>query len=307
MIADWVASSVRAKGMVQRRVGRGGCDRVASCPGLDAAVAVLAESIYGGWLTEVSSLSGAQRAVNETVLWQFRVLAGWMPASGTHLLAAAAAGFEAANIVSLAQRLSGRAYARAPYDLGALATAWPTVRAATSLADLSRAVRESRWGDVGALSDADDLADILTAAWLQRLTVVAPAVRPWAVTVFVLLAARILFVDHAEPSARFAQIVRPSLAEAWRSTHDLSALAAALPRSARTAVEGIEAPTDLWRAEVRLVDTIEADGARLLRDSMPGPEVVLGAVALLAVDSWRVRAALAEAAAETKGILDVVA
>jgi hypothetical protein len=136
---------------------------------------------------------------------------------------------------------------------------------------------------------------------------VAPAVRPWAVTAFVLLAARILFVDHAEPSARFVQIVRPSIAEAWHSAHDLPALAAALPRSAQTAIAEIEAPTELWRAEVRLASTVEADGARLLRGSMPGPDVVLGAVAMLAVDAWRVRAALAMAAADANGSLDVVA
>ncbi len=307
MIADWVASSVRARGMAQRRVGRGGCDRIIASHDLEEAVAFLAGSVYGVRLAEATTLSEAQRAVSETVLWQLRVLAGWMPANGTHLLAAAAAGFEAENIVALAQQINGRADARKPFELGGLATAWPTVCTATSLADLSTALRESRWGDVGTLSDADGLSDILMAAWLQRLMTAAPAARPWAVTALVLVAARVRFVDQVEPALRFGQIVRPSIADSWRSANSLAGFAAALPRSARMAVDGIRAPTDLWRAEMRLATTVEDDGARLLRGSMPGPEIILGAIALLAVDGWRVRAALASAAASANGSLDVVA
>ncbi|MEO7121743.1 MAG: V-type ATPase subunit [Lacisediminihabitans sp.] len=307
MIADWVAASVRARGMVQRRMGQGGCDRLAACHDFDSAAALLEGSVYGDRLSGVSTLGEAQRAVNESVLWQFRVLAGWMPASGTQLVAAAVAGFEAHNIVALSQGLSGRAESPAPYELGALATAWPTVRTATSLTDLSIALRESRWGDVGTLSDPDDLADILTAAWLQRLMTVAPAARPWVVRAFVLIASRILVVDHTTPSARFLQIVRPSIADSWPSAHDLTGVAAALPRSARTVLDGVESPTDLWRAEMRLVDTVETDAGRLLRGALPGADVILGAIALLAVDAWRVCAALATAAADAGGSLDDVA
>lgn len=307
MMADWVAASVRARGMAQRRVGRGGCDRIAACQDIDSAIALLNGSVYGSRLSEVSALDAAQRAVNETVLWKLRVLAGWMPASGTQLVTAVAAGFEVENIVGLAQRLGGRADAREPYDLGALVTAWPMVRTATSLADLSIALRQSRWGDVGTLTDADGLADVLSVAWLRRLMVVAPAARPWAVTAFVLVAARILFVDNAKPAARFAHIVGPGIAQAWRTTRGLSAFAAALPRSAQPAIAGIASPAELWRAEMRLVETVEADGARLLRSSVPGPDVVLGAVTVLTMDAWRVRSALAMAAADEHGSLDVVA
>ena len=47
----------------------------------------------------------------------------------------------------------------------------------------------------------------------------------------------------------------------------------------------------------------------MIRRSTPGPEILVGAVALLAVDAWRVRAAL-EVAAHGGGpleALDVVA
>lgn len=307
MIADWVAASVRARGMAQRQVGRGGCDRIGASRDFDGALALLSGSIYGVRLEGVSTLSEAQRAVNDTVLWHLRVLAGWLPASGTQLVTAAAAGFEVDNIVALAQHLQGRANATAHYELGALATAWPTLSTATSLTDLSAALRASRWGEVGTPTDADDLVDVLTVAWLQRLTAVAPAARSWTLTMIVLIAARILFVDHAAPTARFVQTVRPRIAEAWRSTHDLTAFAAALPRSAREAIIDVEAPEELWRAEMRLITTVSDDAARLLHGSSAGPDVVLGAVALLAMDAWRVRAALAQAAAGAGGSFDVVA
>jgi hypothetical protein len=47
----------------------------------------------------------------------------------------------------------------------------------------------------------------------------------------------------------------------------------------------------------------------MLRTANPGPEPVLGALAVLAVDGWRVRAALASAAvgAGPSEVLDVVA
>ncbi|MFD0515749.1 hypothetical protein [Streptomyces aureus] len=41
---------------------------------------------------------------------------------------------------------------------------------------------------------------------------------------------------------------------------------------------------------------MQADGAAMLRDGRYGPRVVVGAVAVLSVDAWRVRAALESAA-----------
>ena len=54
---------------------------------------------------------------------------------------------------------------------------------------------------------------------------------------------------------------------------------------------------------------VEADGFALLRRPRAGPEVVLGAIAVMAMDAWRVRAALAAAAAGTGSseVLDAVA
>ena len=59
---------------------------------------------------------------------------------------------------------------------------------------------------------------------------------------------------------------------------------------------------------IRAVAAVEEDAFALLRTAMPGPSVVLGAIVVLAIDAWRVRAALA--AAEAGGgseVLDAVA
>ncbi len=88
----------------------------------------------------------------------------------------------------------------------------------------------------------------------------------------------------------------------------MAQLRVALPVTLRSVLDGIDRPTDLWRAEVRAVAQVEDDGFGLLRTAMPGPSVVLGAIAVLAIDAWRVRAALA--AAEAGGgseVLDAVA
>ncbi|WAP50822.1 hypothetical protein OL239_12580 [Arthrobacter sp. ATA002] len=68
-------------------------------------------------------------------------------------------------------------------------------------------------------------------------------------------------------------------------------------------------PADLWRAEAALAARVENDGFRLIRAGLPGPNTVLGAMAVLATDAWRVRAALAAAAAHagTSEVLDAVA
>ncbi|MEJ1230272.1 MAG: hypothetical protein WDM88_06135 [Galbitalea sp.] len=46
----------------------------------------------------------------------------------------------------------------------------------------------------------------------------------------------------------------------------------------------IDTPSQLWRAEARLGTVVESDGLRLLRGSLPGPDIVLGAFAAIAVE-----------------------
>ena len=308
MTASWVAASVRARSMAHLRLGATRCRRLAAAPDLATAVSLLEDTGYARRLAGVTDLATAQRATYETLLWQLRVLAGWLPPGGAGLVRALAAAFERDNIVMLARHLAGGPEPSGAYDLGALATAWPRLRDQPSLSSLTDALAHSAWGPTGPL-DAVALRDVLTLAWLRRLVAAAPAATPWARTAATLLAARMVLVDHVAPTTRVIQLARPWLGREWATAHDLSRLRAVLPRTSRTVLAGVREPEDLWRPEAQAKADVETDALRLVRAALPGPDVVLGAVAVLAVDGWRVRAALAAADAGTGSseVLDAVA
>ncbi|MBT1002545.1 hypothetical protein KIH31_08000 [Paenarthrobacter sp. DKR-5] len=308
MKADWVAASVRARSMAQRRSGAGTARAIAALPTLESAVAALHGSSYADRLSGTAGLGAAERAIQEAVLWQLRVLAGWLPASGTALARAAAGTFEIENITGLARRLADGTLSGEPFQLGALATAWTRVREAASADELVSVLRTTAWGDVGT-AQSGTLRDALTVSWARRLAAVAPSARPWCDAVCVLTAARALMVDSHLPSAPVLHHLRPVLGSAWESASTLAGFSDALPPSLRKVVLGIDSPQELWRAEARLRASVQAAGFRLLRASMPGPDVVLGAIAILSVDAWRLCAALAAAAAGAGGseVLDAAA
>jgi hypothetical protein len=343
MRSDWVAASVRARSMAQRRVGAGTCRTIAAAPGLPAATSQLADTVYGMELKSAQTLSQTHRATRRTVLWQLRVLAGWIPAGGTRLIRAAAAAFEADNILALDLHLRRQETGVSPaFDLGGLATAWPRLSTAATDEELRAALASSPWGDPG---PETALADILTLVWVRRLAAEAAAVRPWAAAAAALIAARLVLVEGTAPAPRLVTLLRPLLGTGWTAatgTTELSSpgfpsnpksnpglpsnpkstsglpsgpksnpesLRNALPPAAARALDGVDRPADLWRAEAALAVRIESDGFSLLRAGLPGPDVVLGAMAVLAADAWRVRAALASAAlhAGTSEVLDAVA
>jgi len=296
MSAAWVAASVRARSMVRHGVGAGGSRRIAEQRSLGDALHLLADTAYADRLAGCTDLAVAARATRDTVLWQLRVLAGWMPARGAKLARAAAGAFERDNVVGLASRLDGSPAAYNPFDLGALATSWRRLRTAASTEQLTEALRRSPWGGTG--SDGNVvLRDVLTLVWLHRLAAVAPQTRSWAGAVCALTAARIALVDGAEPSPRVLELVRPVLGRTWETAANMAEFQAALPSSVQPVLRGIESPEELWRAEAGMRATVEADGYRLLSGSHHGPGVVLGAIAVLAMDAWRVRAGLAAASA----------
>jgi hypothetical protein len=310
MRADWVAATVRARALTNRRLGAGGSRLVAARRDLPDALAALSGSVYASRLLGISDLAAAERATRDTVLWQLRVLAGWVPATESRLCRAAAGGYERDNIVDLAGHLDDGRLLPAAYGLGTLGTAWSRVGTATSLPELAAALRRSPWGDVGADgTGTTSWRDALTLVWLRRLADVAPAARPWVQLVGALNAARIVLVDRAEPSPRLSQLLRPVIGSRWESAGDVASLRDALPRAVHAVLRGVDEPDQLWRAEARVRGVVEADGFRLLRTALPGPDVILGAIAVLAVDAWRVRAALAAACLGTGSseVLDAVA
>ncbi|WP_207344272.1 hypothetical protein [Arthrobacter sp. E3] len=296
MKTDWVASSVRARAMARRRLGAGASRSIAAELTLDAALSSLQGSSYADWLGHASGLAEAERGIQESVLWQVRVLAGWLPASGTALARVAAGTFEIENIVALARQLEGGPTAPAPYYLGALATAWHNVSEAGSSEQLTAILRTTPWGDVGGLA-AGPLGAALRVAWARRLLALAPAARPWCGAMCVLTAARSLTVDGATAAPPLLHLLRPVIGRSWESAGSIGEFRDSLAPSLQKVVLDIASPMELWRAEAQAHSTVEKDGFRLLRGSLPGPDVVLGAIAVLSVDAWRVRAALAAAAA----------
>lgn len=301
MTADWVAVATRGRGLERRRLGRLGAERLAALPSLDAALAELIRTPYRRDVRPGMDLRAAQRGVFATLLWHLRVLAGWSRPVGAERIRRLAAGFEIANIVGRFSRLGGAA-PEAEFTLGALTVGWTRFATLRTIAELRAGLAESAWGDPG----GDEVGAVrltLEAAWMQRIADRVPEARGWAMAYAAIVLARII-ASAAEGGA--VTVARRTLCEVLGGRADgarsWSDLAACVPRACAWALEGIEHPTELWRAEARLWARIEREAFRLGATVQPGPEKIVGLVALLAADARRTRAAL-ELAARGGGVL----
>jgi hypothetical protein len=122
--AGWVAGGVRARAIARRRLGADAARELAACSSLEQAVGMLAATAYGGPAQDGQGLAAVQHGIAATVLWDLRVLAGWLPRGGLRLLRPLAGWFEIANMDELLEGIAGRP-AGDQFELGALATAWP--------------------------------------------------------------------------------------------------------------------------------------------------------------------------------------
>jgi len=294
MSAGWVAGSVRARALAQRRLGPDGARRLAACGSLDAALRQLAGTGYGRIARQGLTVAEAQHEVAGTVLWNMRVLAGWLPRDGVAMLRTLAAWFELANVDEMLAVRDG-----SPFDLGALETAWPRLRTAGPSA-VRAALAASAWRDPGGDSARAVRLGMRVryTAWLAGLG--EPA-RSWAAGAAVLLlAGEHLAVDRVVDQGKFRAVLgllgtAPDGAApdgAWSAAE----LATRLPSQAGWVLDGVSGNGDLWRAEATWRARVEQDGLRLLRTSGLERHAVLGAVAVLACDALRVRAALEVAA-----------
>ncbi|HYA52428.1 MAG TPA: hypothetical protein VEG33_14795 [Streptosporangiaceae bacterium] len=303
MSAGWVAGSVRARALARRRIGPAAARRAAASGSLEDALRLLAATPYGREVRAGQTLAQAQHGAAAAILWDLRVLAGWLPPGGVPLLQALAAWFEIANVDELLTALDGRPVAvhGEMFTLGALATAWPRLRSAGSVADLRAALAASAWGDMG----ADSLSAVrfgMRACWALRVAGFGEPAPAWATAGAALLVAGQRFVAGRPIPAAALPPLRGVLGTAVDAA-TLAGLAAALPGRARWALAGVTAPGDLWRAEAAWWARVQRDGFSLLRTSASSAAPVLGAAAVLAADAWRVRAAL-EIAARGGGPLE---
>jgi len=280
--------------MTRRRIGVDEVRRLSGEPSLEAALALLVRTPYGHDVRLDMSLAEAQRAVHDSLVWNVRVLGGWVPRAGAALLRVLLAPFEIANVADHLRRLRGEA-APAPYRLGSLATAWPRLAAAGDADGLRAALATSTWGDPGG-ADPDQIVWAMRMSLADRVIAVAPTAAPWASGAVALLLARGLLLDRPDLTAgarlSAARVVGPAATAAT----SLPELRPRLSRGASWALAGVSGGADLWRAEARWWARVEQDAFALTRSPRPGPPVVLGAVLLMAVDAWRTRAALEVAA-----------
>jgi hypothetical protein len=198
------------------------------------------------------------------------------------------------------QTMAGRP-AGAEFRLGALATAWPQLRGSAGLAGLRAALAASPWRDPG----GDTVLDIrlgIRARWAARVAACGDPARTWAAGAAALLLAGERFAAGRAVHPAVTDSLSGLLGQAAAAS-TLDELASGLPAQARWALAGISLPADLWRAEAAWWARVEGDGSRLLRTSGLDSETVLGAVAVMAADAWRVCAAL-EIAARGGGPLE---
>lgn len=131
--------------MARRVLGADAARQLASCGSLGEARRMLQSTLFRNAAEPDLSLAAAQHAVAETVLWDLRVLAGWLPRDGVSVLRLLAGWFEIGNVDELLQTFEGRAPGT-EFQLGALATAWPRLSEAHSLIELRRALAASASG-----------------------------------------------------------------------------------------------------------------------------------------------------------------
>ena len=294
MSGGWVAGSVRARAMAHRRMGLEATRQLASCGSLSEALRMLTDTRYGAHIRPEQSLAAAQREIAGTLLWDLRVLAGWLPGEGVRLLRTLGAWFEVANVDELLQVIAGRP-AEPEFRLGTLATAWPRLRRAASIGELRAALAASAWRDPGGQTTYAVRIG-MRAQWAARAAALDGPPGAWAAGAAALLLAGERFaagraVDPAATGGALGLLGPQAFSAAT-----LDELAAGLPPRAKWVLAGITSPAELWRAEETWLARVEQDGQQLLRTSSLDSGAVVGAVAVMGCDAWRVRAALEIAA-----------
>ena len=298
MSTSWVAGTVRARALARRRVGSSGARSLAEAGSLAETRTMLNRTPYADGLADLD-LAALQHQVAATLLWHLRVLAGWLPREGAQQLRLLAGGFEIANVDEHLRRLRGRS-SEPTYQLGTLQTAWVRLAGTTSEEQLREVLATSPWGDPDAEGDVAAYVG-LRLAWAQRVVDGVPGAEVWARGAAALLVLREALLAGAPPAGRTAERSAALLGAAFvealtRPGVRLADLRSLLPGDARWVLADIEDAQDLWRAEVGWWHRVEQDAFALLRTPQYGAACVLGAIGVLTVDAWRVRAALGTAA-----------
>jgi hypothetical protein len=287
-----VAGSVKARLLLQRRLGRESAQAVAAAGSLPGALRLLAGSTYGR-AALAAGLESAQREVAAVTLLRMRILAAWLPLGAVETIRSLAAWFELANIEDRLAYLEGGDLLH-PFDLGSLGVAWPRLSLAQTAEELRDALAGSTWA-YGGGTDPREVHTALRFAWAERVLATVPEASRWAGgAVALLLAREMLWRERWLPmrgAGTFGGLVRR-----LSSVSNVEDLRTALPAEAAWALDGVATERELWRAEARWWRSVESEAEVLARAPRPGRSVVVGVVALLAADAARTAAALGVAA-----------
>jgi hypothetical protein len=288
----WVAGSVRARLLLGHRAGTDRARALARSPTLERALEDLAETAYARYVAPGTRLEAVQHAVAASVAFSCRVVAAWLPREAAVGIRAMGSWFELANLENRIAYLADGEL-RPSFELGVLSSVWHEATAAGSLEELRRQLGRSSWGDPGS-DDPQEMQLWLRLSWARRVARQAPAAGTWAAGALAILAATQMFV-----AGRFfdpATAHRLGLGDAWRGATSIPDLRDRLSAHAAWALAGVDEPSELWRSELGWWRRVGGDADRMIRRRLDDPAVVIGAVALLALDAMRVNAALAVAA-----------
>ena len=128
--------------------------------------------------------------------------------------------------------------------------------------------------------------------WAQRVAALAAPLVPWAAGAAALLVAREQLLGGRRLPDATNRAASTLLGRRALRAGSLQELARTAGPDAAWVLEGIDEPANLWRAESAWWRRVGDDGDALLHARGAGPRPVLGAVAMLATDAWRVCAAL---------------
>lgn len=315
MTAGWVAGSVRARVLAGRRIGADDGLRMAACGSLADALAMLDATAYRIAPDRVPrtsqdaqrALAAAERVIGEALLWDLRVLAGWLPRGGSAMMRVLAGWFEIANVSERLRELEDRRPGEY-FELGALATAWPQLRRSQNVAGLRRTLARSAWRDPGAESPAA-IEVGMRARWAQRVAALGEPARTWAAAAMALLVANERFRADRPDSPLVRSVASALLGRKAAGTSTVDELADQLPRDLSWVFDAGTTAAGLWRNEAAWWSRVERDGLGLLAHLEFDRKPVMGATVVLAADARRVWSAL-EIAARGGGpaeVFDVVA
>lgn len=287
-----MAGSVRARLLLEHRVGSETARELGRAGSLQAALDVLAGTPYARHGPIGPELEDAQRAVAASVALSCRVLAAWLPRDAAVGIRAMASWFELANIEDRIAYLSGGEL-RPPFELGVLSSVWEAAASVGSLDELRGLLGRSTWGAPGG-ADPEELQLWLRLSWGRRVTQQTPGAAAWAAGALAILLAAEMFVAGRVFDPELAR--RLDLGLAWRDAATVSELRERLPARAAWALAGVDEPSELWRAELGWWARVGRDAESMTHARLDDPGVVVAAVALLAIDATRVNTALAVAA-----------